>query len=284
MKKKQLKLSKEKKKSLITVISISIVLIITLLTLLVLEFIPLNKSSKLMKEFNKYYESEELGVVYYASSTCGYCSLQTPILEKIAETYDMSYLHIDATKLTAEQRVEISKKLDIEGATPSTVVVKAGKVVAKQEGYLDGNDYVEFFKSAGVLGEDAVYEDEQYLTFINYKKYGELISSSSTTVVVLGQTGCGYCTSTKPVLNKIAGKYNITINYLNLSYMTESEYKELLTKLGEYGYDDPDYISKGSIGTPLTLIFKDGKIIDYLAGSTTNSKFVKLFTKNGVIK
>lgn len=284
MKKKQLKLSKEKKKSLIMVISISIILIIALLTLLILEFVPLKKSSELVREFNKYYESEELGVVYYASSTCGYCSLQTPILEEISEAYDMSYLHIDATELTADQREEISEKLDIEGATPSTVVVKDGKVIAKQEGYLDGTDYVEFFKSAGVLEEDAVYEDEKYLTFIDYEEYEELINSTSPTVIVIGQTGCSYCISTKPVLNKIAGKYNITINYLNLSYMTETDYKELLTNLGAYGYDDPDYVSDGSIGTPLTLIFKDGKIVDYLAGSTTNSKFVKLFTKNGVIK
>ena len=71
-------------------------------------------SKKIMDEFYEYFESKELKVIYYASSKCGYCELQTPIMEQIDKDYNIDYLYIDSTKLTSQDRETMLKKLDIQ--------------------------------------------------------------------------------------------------------------------------------------------------------------------------
>ena len=59
------------------------------------------ESNEIMDNFYKYFNSKKTKVIYYASSTCGYCSLETPIMEQISKDYDMDFLHIDSSKLTS---------------------------------------------------------------------------------------------------------------------------------------------------------------------------------------
>ena len=276
-------MSSQKKKSIIIVAFLTI-LLIALIAILVISKLPSKEAKITVENFDKYYNSKELKVIYYASSECGYCSLETPILESIAEDYDIDYLYVDSSKLSSEQRKLVTSKLDIEGATPTTVVVKNGRIIDTQVGYLDGTNYVEFFKNAGVVSEDAVYKDEQYLSFIDYSEYKELIDKGDIFVVVIGQTGCSHCIATKPVLNKIAGKYNIEINYIDITTLTEEDSSSLISGLKDLDYSDSEYLESASIGTPLTLVIKNGKVVDYINGETTNSKFVKMFKSSGVIK
>ena len=236
-----------------------------------------------MEDFNEEFNSKERTVIYYASSSCGYCELQKPILETIAEDYDMEYFEIDSTTLGAKQRNEILEKLEIEHATPTTVIVQNGKVIDTAQGYTDGQAYVEFFVSNEIIPDDAVYSKEANLTFIDYSEYEDLINNSGTHVVVIGQTTCSHCIAIKPALNKVAGEYDLTINYLNLTEMTEEEYNNFAQSLKDIEYNDPDFVEDGSFGTPLTLIIKNGKVKDYISGERTKSQLVREFKKAGLI-
>ena len=130
-------------------------------------------SDGIMKKFNKYYNKNENTIIYYASSQCGYCAMQKPILETLAKEYKLDYLEIDSIKLTETQRETILEKLGIEHATPTTVVVKNGKVVDTAIGYKAGKEYVEFLKGTGVLPENVTYSVTTYpetpnITIIDY--------------------------------------------------------------------------------------------------------------------
>jgi len=241
-------------------------------------------SSEIMKEFNTNYNSKDLKVIYYASSTCGYCELQKPILETIAEDYDIEYFSIDSNELSAKQRKDVLSKLGIEHATPTTVIVKKGKVIDTQVGYVDGSALVEFFKENKVLSEKAVYSAEKNINFINYSEYKDLIRNNETNIIVIGQTGCSHCTAFKPALNSVAGDYKLTINYLNLAELTQEENQNFFESLEKIQYNDPEFLEDGSFGTPLTLIVKNGKVYDYISGQRTISQLVREFTKAGLIK
>ena len=65
------------------------------------------ESNETMKEFNKYYNSKDKKIIYYASTSCYYCSLETPILEALAEDYDLDYYYVDTAKLNLSTRNEI---------------------------------------------------------------------------------------------------------------------------------------------------------------------------------
>ena len=240
------------------------------------------ETREIMKDFNEVFNSKERTVIFYASSQCGYCELQKPILETIAEDYDMDYLEIDAATLGAKQRNEIIEKLGIEGKTPTTVIVQKGKVIDIAQGYTEGRYLVEFFVDNEVLPEDAVYSKENNLTFINYDKFEDLIKKG-TQVVVVGQTTCGHCIAIKPALNKVAGEYDLTINYLNLTEMDQEEYTGFTQILKDIEYNDPDFVNEGKFGTPLTLIIKNGKVKHYISGSRTKSQLEREFKKVGLI-
>jgi len=241
------------------------------------------ESNEIMDDFYKYFNSKKTKIIYYASSTCGYCSLETPIMEQIAKDYDIDFLHIDSSKLTASDREKMLKELEIEQATPTTVIVKNGEILDTQVGYVDGGAMVEFLKENKVLDKDAVYTPEQYITFINYEEYNNILKEEGKHIITIGQTGCSHCIATKPVLNTIAKDYNLAINYLNLTDMNQSENTSFVNSLSEIGYDEEDFVSSGNFGTPLTLIIENGKVQSYISGERPTAQFIRAFKKAGLI-
>ena len=223
-------------------------------------------SGEILDSFYKYMGSDDETIIYYGSSTCSYCSLQTPIMKQIKEDYKVDYLYVDASKLSKDDQKEILKVLDIEGSTPTIAVVKDDDVVDVNVGYMDGKDTVEFLKKNKILEEDATYKPEENLTFIDFNRYKELVSEDALNVIVIGQTTCSHCIAVKPVLSRVAGNNNITINYLNL------------TEMKSIGYSDAD-----NLGTPLTLITKNNHLEGAIEGENPPSYFTREFKKYGVI-
>ena len=183
----------------------------------------------------------------------------------------------------ASQRKEVLEKLEIEHATPTTIIVENGEVIDTAVGYTDAQEYVKFFATNEIIPEDAVYSEEQYLTFINYDEYDELINDSGTHIIVIGQTTCSHCIAFKPALNSVAEDYDLTINYLNITEISEDEYNNFSESLNTIEYNDPDFVESGSFGTPLTLIVENGKVTRYVSGQRTKSQLVKEFKKAELI-
>ena len=286
-KKEGIFVSKEKKKTIVLTVVLSVICLV-LIGFMVYDALKQNGSimaeevREIMEDFNEDFNSKERTVIFYASSGCGYCELQKPILETIEDDYDMDYLEIDASILGVKQRNEIIEKLGIEGKTPTIVIVQRGKVIDVLQGYTEGRYLVEFFADNELIPEDAVYSKEANLTFIDYDKFGDLIKKG-THVVVVGQTTCSHCIAIKPALNKVAGEYDLTINYLNLTEMSEEEYNDFTEDLKNINYNDPDFVEKGEFGTPLTLIIENGKVKHYISGARTKSQLEREFKKAGLI-
>ena len=279
-------MSKEKKKTILLTIGLALVAIVLIGVFIFVEFNKLSpkESRELMKGFNNVYNSNNREIVYYSSSTCHYCELQSPILELIADDYELDYYKIDSNVLSDFHREKVLKKLGIEGATPVTIIVENGKVIATKEGYTDGQELIKFFKENKIVPKDAIYSAEKNITFINYDEYKKIIKNDDTNIVVIGQTSCSHCASFKPALNDFSEDFDLTINYLNLTELTSEESTKFRESLKEIKYDDPDFVSSGSFGTPLTLIIKNGKVTDYISGERTYSQLSKTFSKLGIIE
>lgn len=281
-------MSKQKRNTIIFTIILSIIAVVLLTLFIINEMkksgvLETGETSEIMEKFDEYYNSKDKKIIYYASSSCSYCELQTPILENIAEEYNLDYYYIDSSKLGTKQRKEILQKLNIEHATPTTVVVESGDVIDTLVGYKSGTEYVGFLIAAGILKEDAKYSAEKYINFVSYEEYEKLIKDSSTHVITIGQTSCSHCIAIKPALNSIGKDYGLTINYLNLTDLTEDERNAFYGSLSDIKYNDPDFIESGSFGTPLTLTVKNGKVIDYISGERTISQLTREFKKQGLI-
>ncbi len=282
-------MEKEKKKMItftiiLSVIAVALIGVFAFIELRENGVIGSLESNEIMSEFNKIYNGKERTVIFYSSSTCSYCELQKPVFETVVEDYDVKTYSIDSNELSSSQRKQVLNKLGIEHATPTMVIVQNGKVVASQVGYTEGRALVDFFKENKIVPKDAVYSKDAYITFIDYDGYKSLVRKDDTSVIVIGQDGCSHCSNYKPALNSVAEDYNVAMNYLNLTNLTEEESNKLFENLKNIGYDDPAFLEDGSFGTPLTLIIEDGEVEHYISGARTISQLVRELTRIGVIE
>ena len=275
-------IKKHKKIFKILLIDLLIAITIFVAILLVLKSDNIKNQYKIEKstqiqEFNKYFNSDEIKIIYLANSSDAYTSLQSPILESIVDDYNLNYLFIDKDSISSEEINYINKKLDVTDTTPVIAVVQNNEVIDTNEGFIDGIKLVEFFVESGLLEDDSEYNAEKNLTIIDYDKFNELYNSNDEFILVLGQTSCSHCIAVKPVLSYVAGKNNIVVNYIDLTNLNETEFNSLSQAIKDIGYTE-------DIGTPLTLVIKEKKMLDYLSGEATPAKFTKLFKNTGIIK
>jgi len=281
-------MSKEKKKSIIFTVILAILAIALIVAFVIANLkqsgeIIDEETKEIMEKFDEYYNSEKRTVIYYASTGCSWCEIQTPILENIAKDYDIDYYYIDSSKFPSKQRNDVLEKLGIKHSTPNTFIVEKGKVIDIAEGYTEGDELVEFFKENDMVSKDAEYNQEKHITKIDYEQYYNLISSEGTHIIVIGQTTCPHCISFKPAINSVAKDYNITMNYLNLQKLTKEESSDFFESLKTIEYKDEEFVNNGSVGTPLTLIVENGKVKSYISGERTTSQLVRELKKIGII-
>lgn len=254
-----------------------------------------NKTTKLdpssysdaMKEFYEYFNSKELALIVFASSECSYCVAQEPIVENIDESYDIKYLYMDYLELGSEDEInKVVEELGLtSGSTPTSVVVKDGKVVKTWVGYVSGETYVEYLVSSGMLPKGSKYLQEENLTTIDYTKFKSLLKDSKTSAIVFDAANCTTtCSAERELLNKIAKDNNISIYHLSATAFSEAEQKEFVESLGGWGYDTEAYKEKQTVNIPLLMFVKNGKIIEFNVGYEKESEITTLFKKTGLTK
>ena len=242
-------------------------------------------STDSLKEFYKAFDSKDLKLIFFARATCGYCTLQKPILERIAKDYDIDYYAIDTDTLKSNEVNEIIKALGIQGATPTSVIVKEGKVVATNEGYLDGIPYVEFLAKNGIVDKDATYKPEEELEKISYSDFKDIAKKDKNSLVLLDTSACSECSTVRSLLNDLAKKNDFKVNYLYAPSLSSDEVNDLVeTDLKKLGYDAKAYKKDKQVEIPLLLVVKDNKIKDYVLKSTEKSDYTKVLKKYGFIK
>ena len=229
-------------------------------------------SEAIYNNFEAAFNSTENKLVYLGSSTCGYCQLLNPSLEDMKERYDFDYLYIDVSEISSGYLKKILSQLELTSlGTPYLAIVSNGEIVDTQNGYSDYDITFEFLKDNKIIGED----QELLLNYIGYDEYDKLLNSDKKNVIVVGQSTCSYCVQAKVTLNDIVEENDITINYLNISYLTEEE--------GEKFESSLDYF-ENSWGTPIMMIVQDGKLVDIIEQYVDKDEYVEFLEENGVIK
>lgn len=242
--------------------------------------------SEAMQEFYEYYESDELTLIVFASSQCGYCVAQEPIVEAIAKEYNINYLYMDYLTLGSDEEIDmVVEALGVSGSTPTSVVVKDGKVVYSWVGYVDGKTYVSNLVKAGMLKEGTKYTLEDNIQSINYDKFKKLLKDDEISAVLIDMPACNLCYKERIALNELAEKYNVDVYNLSAEVLSEDEMEKFLKGLGDWGYSTEEYEENyEQVSVPLLLFVKDGKIkkfeVGYVEGTTD---LVKLFESVGLI-
>lgn len=256
------------KKKLIIILSVIALLIIGVVTFSIIEG---KKSENVYKEFEEKFNGSTNALVYIGRPTCGYCNLLTPSLQDMKTRYGFDYVNVNIDEISENHLNKIVEKLQITKlGTPYMAIVSNGKVVDVQNGYADYDQTFAFLQENGIIAEDA----KLLLNYIDIETYNKLIKEKESNVIVIGQSTCSYCVKAKVVLNEVVSKKGVEVNYLNLSYMTQDEYTKFTSSFEYF---------QGEFGTPVTLIVKNGKIVNMLEQLVTEEEYIKFFEENGVL-
>lgn len=284
-KNKETKNAKSSKSLLIGLISTMIIVLVALLIyILTSKVSTFNNKREMMNQYREALKSSELSLIYYMHTGCQFCALQEPILEQISKDYELEYVTLDSTKLSKKDNKEVLDTLNIEGRTPTLVVVKDGEVTATHVGYLEGHKLVEFFVKAELLDEKSTYKPEENLKFIEHEEFEEIKKEKEIQAVILGAATCDYCKAVRPILSDISKAYNLPIYYLGLDYLTKEESNNFKKELKDMGYNEKKLVEEGTYTTPSVLLIKNGKVISYITGYQETSDYVKYFKEQKLIK
>lgn len=107
---------------------------------------------------------------------------------------------------------------------------------------------------------------------ITYSEYEEKLNTEAPFLVVIIKDGCGYCEAYEPVLEEVASEYNIPINYINLSNLSEEDYYALA--------ESNTYLKKNNWGTPTTLFMYGKDVVDSIGGYVEKDTLVEFVKEN----
>lgn len=121
-----------------------------------------------------------------------------------------------------------------------------------------------------------VKEDEKKAyNEISVDEYLELYKGSADSIVLIGSSTCHYCEIAEPIVQNVAYKYDLTINYLSTDSFSDEDEANLVSS---------DESLNGGFGTPLMLVVGNDKIVDRLSGLTSSEYYEEFFKSTGFIK
>lgn len=193
---------------------------------------------------------EKDGFVYYGSKE------EKESLKEVAKQADIKIGLLDSTDSKTEKLKE-----------GTLYQYKDGKVVYKYTGEIKGHKLAESLMKEGIM-------DKTYIT-VTLDEYKELIKEKGYHFMFIGSEQCSYCTEFKKSIADSLKDNDYKVYYLDISTLSEDEYKELVAT--------DKYMSENEWGTPLNLLYKDGKRKAELNGYVSSEELVKFLKENKVI-
>ena len=193
------------------------------------------------------------GFVYYGSNE------NLSKVENLAKEYGLEISFLDSED-------EANKDLDLKKET--LYEYKNGKEKLKYNGSFDSYKFAEALVENGMSPKSHVT-----VTLDEYKK---IMKEKGYHLMFIGRETCGYCTQFKESIKEALKDHSFIIYYIDTdTFESEDEYSELIAT--------DKYMSENEWGTPLSLLYKDGKRVDVLNGYVSADELVSFLEQNGVI-
>lgn len=196
--------------------------------------------------------AEGSGFLYYGKNK------NMSSLENVADNYGISIKFLDSTE---------NKITDLKEGT--LYRYENGKVTYKYTGELSGIKFIDSLAKAGIAAKS--------YTTVTLSEYKKLIKADGYHFMFIGRETCGYCTKFKKSIEEAMKQYNFMVYYLDTdSLKNEQEFNELIAT--------DSYMSENEWGTPLNLLYKDGKRIDVLNGYVSAHELIHFLIDNKVVE
>lgn len=130
--------------------------------------------------------------------------------------------------------------------------------------------------------------ERNYKVLGTAEEYIKKVNSKDYTIAVFGSESCSYCTLYLPVINDIAGDYNLDIYYFDADNYDIDEYEEILdldfTIPGECTLDGNETSLAMGFPKPMTIITKSGKMAACIRGYVVEDVVISKLKELKIIK
>ena len=124
--------------------------------------------------------------------------------------------------------------------------------------------------------EESYEYDVSMFEAIDVDGFVEAFKDDELSVVYFGRATCGYCVQFLPVLQQAQSEYKYKTLYVDISTISTDE----STKITELD----SFLAENYGATPIVVLLKDGKIVDYQRGYSDYSTYTSMLEKNGFTK
>ncbi len=112
---------------------------------------------------------------------------------------------------------------------------------------------------------------------INYEQLKELMDSDERFILFIGSKTCSHCIIFQGTVNSVVSKYNIVINYIDVSQLKETEYAYLNSRLSFSGTPTTVLVDKGTLSV-------EKRVLTKVKGSKSIEEFTKVLKNYNFIK
>lgn len=107
---------------------------------------------------------------------------------------------------------------------------------------------------------------------IDFSELEELIDSGDKFILFIGSNSCSHCTVFKVAVNEVVSDYGVTVNYIDVSKLSDKDYAYLNSRLS-------------FSATPTTILIDSGdekiedRVLTKIRGSKSSSEFATILKK-----
>src|SRR5574344_2350001 len=120
------------------------------------------KSAITLEDFETLMKKSDTVLFYLGKPGCSYCEKLDSVFKTINATTPFSYVFVNTAVVENEVLTKILEKANIstsEFGTPTLIVTKNNKIVAKNVGYMEEEEATKFLKNNGVLSSKFTYKN-----------------------------------------------------------------------------------------------------------------------------
>jgi predicted bacteriocin transport accessory protein len=238
-----------------------------------------NKNINILAKHKEVLSYNNKQAIYIGRPTCSFCVMFEPVLKEMKDEYNFNYYYINTDELTPSQTNDILNQLGIDlnqFGTPYIAFMENGKMVDNQIGYADAKTTFEKLKKNGYV-EGTYISPVDYINYIDFDEYEDIIKSEEAQILIIGQTTCSYCIEAKPILNSIIKENeNLVMNYIEYDLLSADE-KAIVNEFLVANVDK-DW------GTPTMLIVKNGKQEGLKVGLDSKESYIAFLRNNDFIE
>ena len=229
---------------------------------------------------------EKVTLTYFGDpSSDEYAKIKEELID-LKSKYSVKVTTVNTTKLTEAEKQTLTSSNEKFSSRSVYVISQNGEIVKIVDKVTENvnldtqlNKYIN-----NVIPDDEV----AYKTVSTYKEFMNIYKSKKVTMHVFGRNTCYYCNIFKPVYNEIAAEKNLDIYYYDSDSFDSEEYSKILNSginiPAECTTSKEETPLSSGFGTPLTLYFKNGKVVGCISGYVNKDKLETKLKSVGMMK